>query len=329
MNPTAPMSSLRLVCLSEDAEIRTALTDELAPLGEAASLTFVRRENADDALANADAVLCGGLPKELRKKAPHLRLVQFWSAGVDKLLYPELWENDCVIANGSGIHAASCSEHILSLMLAFARGLPQSFKAQQARDWSARKAIGDAMFELEGKTVGIVGAGEIGQAIGVRCQAFGMKTVGTKRDTSVKVAGIDVLLSHIQYHDLILASDMIVLALPLTPGTRHIFGEDDIEILRIGTYLFNIGRGGLVDETHVLRALQNKWLAGAGLDVFEDEPLPPDSPFWSLPNCIVTPHVGGNTPAYWPRFARLVRAQTERVLTNEPLQNVVDQHLGY
>lgn len=323
------VSPFRLVCLSEDPILRAALLEELQPLGEAVSLTFTNRENAPAALASADGVLCGSLPKELRANAPHLRLVQFWSAGVDKSLYPELWENGCVVATGSGIHAASCSEHILALMLAFARGLPQSFRAQQAHDWSARTAIGNALFEMEGRTVGIVGAGTIGQAIGARCQAFGMRTVGTKRDTSEKVKGIDVLLSHIQYHDLILASNFIVLALPLTPSTRHMFGEEEIEILQKGTYLFNIGRGGLVDETHLLRALQNKWLAGAGLDVFEDEPLPPESPFWSLPNCIITPHVGGNTPRYWPRYARLVREQAESLLAGRPLQNMVDPNLGY
>ena len=328
MNASPPLP-LRLVCLSDDAALRAALEDELSPLGDTVSLAFANRENAESVLENADGVLCGRLPEDLRRAAPKLRWVQFWSAGVDKSLYPALWENECIVTNGSGIHAASCSEHILSLMLAFARGLPQSFEAQKAHDWSARDAISKTMFELEGKTVGIVGAGVIGQAIGVRCQAFGMRTVGTKRDTSEKVQGIDVLLSHLQYHDLILASDFIVLALPLTSSTRWAFGEDEIEILRKGTYLFNIGRGGLIDETHVLRALQNKWLAGAGLDVFEDEPLPPSSPFWDLPNCIVTPHVGGNTPAYWPRFARLVRAQTERLLKSEPLQNIVDRHLGY
>ena len=328
MNPS-PFSPLRLVCLSGDAALRAALEDELSSFGDAVSLQFATGDAAKNALADADGVLCGRLPKELRDAAPNLRWVQFWSAGVDKSLYPELWENNCVIANGSGIHAASCSEHILSMMLAFARNLPQSFEAQKSRDWSARDMIAKSMFELEGKTVGIVGAGVIGQAIGVRCQAFGMRTVGTKRNTREKVQGIDVLLSHLQYHDLILASDFIVLALPLTPNTHWAFGEDEIEILRKGTFLFNIGRGGLIDETHVLRALQNKWLAGAGLDVFEDEPLPPESPFWDLPNCIITPHVGGNTPAYWPRFARLVKAQTERLLKNEPLQNTVDRHLGY
>jgi phosphoglycerate dehydrogenase-like enzyme len=260
---------------------------------------------------------------------PALRLAQFWSAGVDGRLYPELFAGGVTVATGSGIHAASCSEHVLAMMLAFARGLPPSFAAQQRRDWSARRAISDGMFELEGKTVGIVGAGVIGQAIGKRCQAFGMRTVGTKRDTSEPVEGIDVLLPHLQYHELILESNFIVLALPLTPSTRMIFGEDEIEIVHKGTYLFNIGRGGLIDERWVAKALQNKWLAGAGLDVFVDEPLPPSSPFWSLDNCIVTPHVGGVTPAYWPRFGRLVAEQVRRLRAGEPLKNVVDKDLGY
>jgi phosphoglycerate dehydrogenase-like enzyme len=333
--PPPPSPSLRLVCLSTDDSLRAALEEEFAAADtpDAVSLVFADPRGPSDALAavlaDADGVLCGAFPPELRALSPALRWVQFWSAGVDGRLYPELFDGGVQVTTGSGIHAASCSEHILALMLAFARGLPQTFAAQQARDWSQRRAIADACFELEGRTVGIVGAGQIGQAIGKRCHAFGMRTVGTRRDPSRPTPGIDVLLSHIQYHDLILASDFIVLALPLTASTRMIFGEDEIEILRKGTYLFNIGRGGLMDERWVVKALENRWLAGAGLDVFADEPLPSDSPFWSLSNCIVTPHVGGVTPRYWPRFARLVREQAARLISGAPLENRVDKDLGY
>lgn len=321
---------MNLVCLSHDNVLHTHLDDALGPLGSAVSLVFADPKNPNpDVVARAHALLCGSLPPAVRAQAENLRWVQFWSAGVDGKLSPELFANGVQVATGSGIHAASCSEHVLSLLLAFARALPQSFAAQQARDWSARRAIGAALFELENKTVGIVGAGSIGQAIGARCQALGMRTIGTRRDPEKGARGIDVLLPHLQYHELLLHSDFIVLALPLTPSTRLIFGEDEIEIVRKSAYLFNIGRGGLIDEPHLIRALQNRWLAGAGLDVFSDEPLPPDSPLWSLPNCIVTPHVGGNTPAYWPRFARLVAAQVGRALKGEPLANRVDKDLGY
>jgi phosphoglycerate dehydrogenase-like enzyme len=328
--------TLNILCLDNDESVIVPIQDafEQSDMGDAVRLDVTAPSAPDmEKLERADAVVCGSFPLALRRQTPRLRWVQFWSAGVDGRVYPELFENDSKVpvsvATGSGIHSAAASEHVLSLMLAFARGLPQSFKAQQEKNWSAGKSISKAMFEMEGKTVGIVGAGQIGQAIGLRCQAFGMRTVGTRRDPSKPTRGIDILLSHLQYHDLILASDMIVLALPLTPGTHLLFGEEEIEILRKGTYLFNIGRGGLIDETWVARALEKQWLAGAGLDVFADEPLPPSSPFWSLPNCIVTPHVGGSTPIYWHRFAHLVVRQASHLLRGERLENLVDRNLGY
>lgn len=323
-------SPLRLVCLSEEKSLRAALEQALAPFGEAVQLSLIDPEAPDPALlAGADLILCGSLPADVRVPAVRLKLVQFWGAGVDGKLSPELWAGGAQVATGSGIHATACSEHVLSLMLAFARGLPQSFAAQQARDWSARTIISDSQFELEGKTVGIVGAGVIGQAIGVRCQAFGMRTVGMRRDPSRPTRGMDVLLPHLRYHDLILASDFIVLALPLTPDTRLIFGEDEIEICKKSAYVLNIGRGGLIDERWLIRALQNRWIAGAGLDVFTEEPLPPNSPFWTLPSCIVTPHVGGNTPHYWHRFARLVADQVERWQQGRAFTNLVIKERGY
>jgi phosphoglycerate dehydrogenase-like enzyme len=319
-----------LVCLTTDTELEHDLREALLPFADTLTLHCTDSKNPDTAvLAQADGVLCAHFPPSLRAQCPNLKWVQFWSAGVDGKVYPELFTNGVTVCTGSGIHSASCSEHVLAMMLAFARGLVPSFHAQQTKDWSRRDAIMEQVFELEGKTVGIVGAGTIGQAIGKRCQAFGMRTVGTRRDTSQPTEGIDVLLSHIQYHDLILASDFIVLALPLTNGTQLLFGEDEIEILRKGTYLFNIGRGGLVDEAWLIKALQNGWLAGAGLDVFATEPLPPTSPLWEMPNVIITPHTGGNTPHYWRRLAQLVAEQFTRWQSGTPLRNVVDKDLGY
>ena len=322
---------MNLLCLTRpDNEIETRLADALAPFGDAVTLTFTDPATPDETLlARADTVICGSLPETLRTKMPNVRWVQFWSAGVDGKLSPGIWANNTVVCTAAGIHEAAASEHVLAMMLAFARGLPQSFAAQRERDWNARERISKTLFELAGKTVGIVGAGAIGQAIARRCQAFGMRTVGTRRDVSKGGTGFDVLLPHIQYHELILASNFIVLALPFTPSTRWIFGEDEIEILHPGTYLFNIGRGGLVDDTWVIKALQKKWLAGAGLDVFTDEPLPHDSPYWDLDNVIITPHLAGATPAYWARFAVLVAEQVRRYLASEPLQNPVSRALGY
>jgi phosphoglycerate dehydrogenase-like enzyme len=140
---------------------------------------------------------------------------------------------------------------------------------------------------------------------------------------------MDVLLGPLRYHDLLLESDFVVLALPLTPDTRWIFGEDEIEILPKSACVFNIGRGGLVDERYLIQALKNRWIAGAGLTVFADEPLPPHSPLWDLPNCTLTPHAGGEGPHLWPRLARLVAEQVSRWQRGEPLAHRVDPTAGY
>ena len=334
------MTPLRLVCLTDDATLTHALAETfgalLGPAAAAVQLDVTAPDAPDpELIARADGLLCGELSPAVRNIAlagGRLRWLQFWSAGVDGKLSPELLaaERGIAVCTGSGVHASSCAEHVLALMLAFARGLPRAFAAQQARDWRARRDIADRQFDLEGKTAGIVGAGTIGQTIGARCQAFGMRTLGLRRNPSRPAHGIDLMLPHLRYHDLILESDFVVLALPLTPDTRLMFGEDEIEIIRRSAHVINIGRGGLIDETWLLKALQNRWIAGAGLDVFADEPLPSSSPFWSLPNVIVTPHVGGGEgPRFWTRFAHLAADQANRLLRGEPLRNRVDPALGY
>lgn len=301
--------------------------------------TFTSVTLTRDVAVSIDVVLCSSLPKEIRQMMPRLRFVQFWSAGVDGKLYRELFEQTLqqditgknvpvVVSTGSGIHAASCSEHVLAMMLAFARGIPQSLNAQSQQVWH-RSTIKQDLFTLEGKTVGIVGAGQIGQAIAQRCKAFGMRTVGTRRDPSRETPHFDYVLSHLQYHDLVLASDMIVLALPLTPHTRMLFGEEEIEVLRKGTYVFNIGRGGLWDEEKVITAVNRGWIAGVGVDVFVDEPLPTSSPWWTARNTIITPHTGGVNHDYWERFGHLVQRQFAALVEHRMLENVIDKDLGY
>lgn len=323
-------SRMHLLCLSNDPALQTALTEALAPLGDAVvSLEMANPKTLTDSqLAAADGVLCGHLTPEQRAKMPRLRWIQFWSAGVDDKLFPGIFEGGVTVCTGSGIHAESGANHVLAMLLAFARGMPQAYRQQAQRRWD-RASVVSEQFELEGKTAGILGTGAIGQSIGRRCQALGMRTLGVRRHADRPAPGFDLLLPHLQYHEMILESNFLILALPLTPSTRWIFGEDEVEIVRKGTYLFNVGRGGLVDERYVFTALKNRWLAGAGLDVFEEEPLPPDSPWWELDNVIITPHAGGNTPEYWPRLGRLVAEQVERHRRGEPFANRVDPELGY
>jgi D-2-hydroxyacid dehydrogenase (NADP+) len=322
---------MNLAVFSTDAELHECLTEALAPLGDTISLGFVNPKAPDEALlSDAHGVICINFTPEQRALCPNLRWVQFWSAGVDGKLFPALFENGVTVCTGAGIHVDSCANHVLSMMLAFARQLPLAFQAQQERNWGIHPQIRERQFELDGATVGIVGTGAIGAAIAQRAKAFGMRTIGVRRHADRPVPpGFDVVLPLLQYHEMIVRANHVVLALPLTEGTRWLFGEDEIEVIPKGSYLYNIGRGGLIDERYVQEALRRGWLAGAGLDVFAEEPLPADSPWWSIPNVILTPHVGGHTPAYWPRLAQIVRAQTERLLAGEPLQNSVNPNLGY
>ena len=327
--------AMRLVCLTDpDPELEAALRDALAPYGSSVRLDCTSPSAPDvDLLREADGVLCAHFPAELRALASKARWIQFWSAGIDGKVYPEIFSTaggaDTAVCTGSGIHVDSCANHVMAMLLAFARGFPVSSRLQASRRWD-RAAVVPTQFELEGKTMGILGTGAIGQAIAERAKAFGLRTIGVRRHADRPVPpGFDVVVPHLQYHEMIVRSQFVVLAIPLTAGTRWIFGEDEIEVIPKGSYLFNIGRGGLVDERYVLKALQNRWLAGAGLDVFEEEPLPPESPWWDLDNVIITPHAGGNTPEYWPRLARLCADQVGRLLRGEPLANRVDPDLGY
>ncbi|WP_395144396.1 D-2-hydroxyacid dehydrogenase [Armatimonas sp.] len=314
---------MHVLCLSTSTKLREALTEAL---GESVILHFSDSKAPDEkALAESELVVTAKLEPELLGLLPKLKVVQITSAGVDGKLYPELFTGGVQVVTGSDVHASACAEHVLAMMLAVARQIPASVLAQEEKHWG----ISPPLFQLEGKTVGIVGAGQIGQGIATRCKAFGMNTIGLRRNPELPSEGFDVVLPHLQYHELVLRSNMIVLALPLTPSTRWFFGEDEIEIVQRGTYLFNIGRGGLLDEKYVWKALKNKWLAGAGLDVFEDEPLPPNSPWWELDNVLITPHTGGQTDTVAERLAALVAEQVRRMQAGEPLKNTVNPELGY
>ncbi len=310
--PAATAPLLRLVCLSTEATLVTALDDALQTLGaNAVRLNATDPAAPDpDLLARADGILCDTLSDALGGAAPNVRWVQFLRSDAGDIETPAPFADGRVtICDASGIHVSACADHVLALLLAFARGLPAAL-------------AGSAVpFDLAGKTAGIVGAGRVGQAVGTRCQAFGMQTVGLSREVNKPMPGMNVLLSHLRYHDLILASDVVVLALPLTPDTCLTFGEDEIEIIKKSALVLNAGRRGLVDESWLLRALQNRWIGGAGLSVFADEALPLDSPFRGLPNCIVSSHPDDDAALHRTRLARFVAAQAGRLLRGEPLQD--------
>jgi phosphoglycerate dehydrogenase-like enzyme len=260
---------------------------------------------------------------------PQLRWIQATSAGVEEYLIPELAERSIVLTNFSGVAARNIAEHVLALILAFARGLKPLLDLQHNRQWgSAGPAL--VTFELTDQIVGVVGMGDIGDELAQRAHALGMRVIATQRHPPAKPPPyVERVLPSDRLDELLATADHVVLCLPLTDQTRHTIGSAELARMRRTAYLYNVGRGELIDQTALLEALQTGEIAGAGLDVTTPEPLPPDSPLWDLSNTIITGHTAGDSPHYWQRGIELVIENIGHFLAGEPLTNVVDTRRGY
>jgi len=272
-------------------------------------------------------VAVGSFPRDLLAQAPNLRWFQQWGAGADWLLaHPEVAEKDFVLTNVSGVHAVPISEHIFAFLLAFARGFHRAVRNQEARRWPEAPGT---YFELAGKTMLLLGTGAIGARTAELAQAFGMRVVGVRRNPAKKVEHIGEMVALDKLTQVLPEADFMVLTLPLTRDTRHLIGEAELRAIKDTAVLVNIGRGGLIDEGALVRALQEGRLAGAGLDVFETEPLPATSPLWGMENVIITPHVSGDTPHYDERALAIFLDNLRHYQKGEPLTHIVDKRLGY
>lgn len=280
------------------------------------------------ALAEAEVLFSLSLmPAELPSLAPNLRWIQLTSAGADRLLNSELLKSGITITTASGIHATPVAEYVLGMIVMLAKGWPALFRAQGRREWAR---IGP--HELEGKTVAIVGMGNVGQEVARLAKALGMRVLGVRRSGAPLKSGdyvADEIVGPLELLSVLSRSDFVVISLPLTEETHHLIGELALRAMKPTAYLINVSRGAVVDEAALLRALTEGWIAGAGLDVFETEPLPPESWLWQLHNVIISPHIAGETPAYNERAVDLFCENLRRYLASEPLHNVIDPSRGY
>ena len=223
--------------------------------------------------------------------AANLKWLHLASAGVEHALYPPLLQRDVLVTNGAGVYAIPIAEHVLALMLALSRRVPEMIRQQDKPEWT-----GLSGGELHGATVLIVGVGGIGAKVAQLCKAFGMRVVGIRRHTGMPVACVDSLLAPTDLKAVLPEADWVVLCAPSTPQTQHMIGAAEISLLKPEARIINIARGALIDEAALIQALQEGRISGAGLDVFAEEPLPPDSPLWDMPQVIVSPHSGGASP---------------------------------
>lgn len=277
-------------------------------------------------LGEAEVIYGLRFPENILERAPHLKWVQTSSAGVDTLVGTKLWQCDVILTNASGIHAIPIREHVLGIMLMFVKYAPVYFANKQTKIW--KQHMPD---QLCGKTLGVVGLGRIGEAIARAAKVFDMRVVATRRFVTEHETSpvADTLYPSDKLLEMLEESDFVVVAVALTDETRKLIGERELRAMKPTAYIINIARGSVIDEAALTRALKEKWIAGAGLDVFEKEPLPQGSELWTLPNVIITPHVAGVMPDYNARAMEVFCENLRRYLAGQPLMNVIDRTRGY
>lgn len=282
-----------------------------------------------EARLNDIEIATGRFPRDLLAKAPNLRWFQQWGgAGADWLMrYPDVVEKDFILTNAAGAHAVPISEHIFGMLLMFTRQLHCSLRRQDHHEWKGFAQ--HELFELAGKTMLIIGVGGIGQRTATIARAFDMRVFGIRRNPEKAVPGVEAMYPLDQLREVLPEADVIVITAPLTHETHHMIGEAELRAMKSSAILLNIGRGGTIDELALIRALQEHWIAGACLDVFETEPLPEDSPLWDLDNVILTPHYSGWNPNFEARAFDIFLKNLKLYIEGKPLFNVVDKRLGY
>lgn len=255
---------------------------------------------------------------------PTLRWIHSVSAGVDHALESVRQRPDVLLTNAGGVYDIPIAETVLAYILMVAKRMPELLAQQREKHWKLLP-----LREVAGLTVGIVGLGSIGTEIARRCQALGMRVLATRRRPELGAPHVDRLLASERLPELLAAADFVVIAVPLTPETTGLIGATELHAMKPEAWLINIARGLVVNETALIQALMEGWIAGAALDVFAQEPLPPESPLWTLPNVILTPHNSWNTPHLNERQARLFLDNLSRYLRGETLRNVIDRARGY
>src|SRR5512146_232485 len=283
-------------------------------------------------IRDADAMLAWSVRPEQFREARKLRWIHSTAAAVHQLIFPELVASEVVLTNSREVHGPVVAEHALALMFAVARKIPAAVRYQQQHVWGQERMWleGPMPSELQGATLGLIGLGSIGREIARRAAALGMRVLAVREHPARGGAeGVQAVYGPAQLADLLAASDYVVLAAPVTASTERLMDRTRLAQMRPTACLVNVGRGVLVDEMALAEALREKKIAAAALDVLEKEPLPADSPLWSMENVLITPHTGSVTPRLWERQYALISENVHRFLAGEPLLGVVNKHKGY
>jgi phosphoglycerate dehydrogenase-like enzyme len=325
------------------ARYRARDLDTIAAAAPGARLVAVSFDgHPDGSLDDVEVMLRGRLPADvfdrILARAPNLRWVHSATAGVERVLTPASRARGLVITNARGVFSRPIAEYVMMMILAVSRRLPELLELQHERTWQPLVAR-----ELRDITVGIVGLGSIGRAVGALATSFGCRVLATRKRPEAGTHAADgagdeaylgtVMLERVlppdRLPELLAESDVIVLAAPLTPDTVGLIGDAAFGAMRPGAWVINVARGELVDERALARAIRDGRIGGAVLDTFREEPLPPTSPLYDLPNVILTPHTSWSSSRVLDRSVQLFCDNLRRYAAGESLVNVVDPEAGY
>ena len=274
-----------------------------------------------------DAEVIAGIPRVIPNLsfAKKLKWVHSFSAGMDSVLTPELVSSPVLASNSSGIHATPVAEHIIAFLLIFTRQFKRSFQNQQEKIWQKI----DELTELKDKVILVIGLGKIGSEAARLASCFGAYVIALDTPDKEKPSFVKELATEEHLLAFLGRADFVVLCLPYTKDTRHFMNKERLEAMQSHAVLLNIGRGGVVDEPALITALRENRIGGAALDVTEEEPLPQESPLWSMENVIITPHHSRISERYMERAIELFCENLKAYLKGEKLPNLVDKERGY
>jgi phosphoglycerate dehydrogenase-like enzyme len=282
-------------------------------------------------LPDADIFVGAILRPEQFLRAKQLKWIHSTSAGVGQLAYPELRASQVIVTNASGVFSVPMAEHAIGLLLALARNLPDTVRQQDQKIWSQQQLWDKPqhLTELNGATLLIVGFGSIGKEIAKRASALEMKVIGVTRTGQGDRAFAQQIVSVEKLDEVLPPADYVVVATPETADTRNTFDDKRFAKMKRGARLINLGRGSVLDEAALVRALESGQLGGAALDVTDNEPLPAESPLWTAPNLLLTPHTSAISNRLWQRETDLLVELLERWFAGRELFNLVDLSKGY
>lgn len=296
-----------------------------------AQLPGPRYEGIEREIEDADVCIAWSIRPEQFAHAKRLKWVHSPAAAVHQLMFPEMVKSSVIVTNARDVHGPVVAEHVIALVCALAKKLSAAIRFQEDRQWAQQAMFEQPphIVELAGAHLLMFGMGSIGREVSHRAKGLGMRVTAVRENPERGPEGADAVVGLAELKRVLPEIDFVVLAAPLIPSTQKIVDREFIAALKPSAYLVNVGRGPLIDDEALIAALHTGRLAGAALDVFVEEPLPASSPYWSLPNVIVTPHTAAVTNKLWERHYQQISQNLRRFLRGEPLIGEVNKQRGY